>query len=473
MPKLSTIKKTSGKKTNPKTSKKSSKKINKKIPSSPAKDHKLNTVKKGLDGNMWIVSKRSDGVKIWKRKNNKKKSVKKRGTNTSKKSLQKGGTMVEFVIRDLGGNSEIVRLNLAPNIPNSIVLHQDKFSSPNNLTLDITYTEEDEEPPNQLVHPDADGNIRHVDISYLEYIRHEMMNGRMHPDGVIGANLDDEAVREGKFLFSYSNFITTIPLLRKVWELAQWPPYYQRLELQHVALLSPLTKGTGAVPAADHNRRFPAQRRRRRDRASQPASLRRTYHQSKKSLQKGGILVEFLIRDLKGNSEIVRLNLSKKIIDSMVLHRDKLRPPNYFTLYINYTEEEAEPPNQLVDPDADGNILNVDPSYLVYIKNEMMNGRMHPDGVIGANLDDEAVREGKFLFSYSNFTAEVRLLSGASEVARWPPFWREINNLQRRAEVRNGIFGALPSAPNPFDPKAPEADHDLYYRDVIESRIKP
>ena len=33
-----------------------------------AKDCKLKTVKKGLDGKMWIVSKRLDGVKFWKRK---------------------------------------------------------------------------------------------------------------------------------------------------------------------------------------------------------------------------------------------------------------------------------------------------------------------------------------------------------------------------------------------------------------------
>ena len=39
-----------------------------KCPKHNAKDYKLKTVKKGLDGKMWIVSKRSDGVKFWKRK---------------------------------------------------------------------------------------------------------------------------------------------------------------------------------------------------------------------------------------------------------------------------------------------------------------------------------------------------------------------------------------------------------------------
>jgi hypothetical protein len=41
---------------------------NRKCPKKNAKDFKLNTVNRGLDGNMWIVSKRSDGVKFWKRK---------------------------------------------------------------------------------------------------------------------------------------------------------------------------------------------------------------------------------------------------------------------------------------------------------------------------------------------------------------------------------------------------------------------
>jgi hypothetical protein len=41
---------------------------NRKCPKNNAKDFKLKTVKKGLDGNLWIVSKRSDGVIFWKRK---------------------------------------------------------------------------------------------------------------------------------------------------------------------------------------------------------------------------------------------------------------------------------------------------------------------------------------------------------------------------------------------------------------------
>ena len=41
---------------------------NRKCPKNNAKDFKLKTVKKGLDGNLWIVSKRSDGVIFWKKK---------------------------------------------------------------------------------------------------------------------------------------------------------------------------------------------------------------------------------------------------------------------------------------------------------------------------------------------------------------------------------------------------------------------
>jgi len=41
---------------------------NRKCPKNNAKDFKLKTVNIGLDGNLWIVSKRSDGVKFWKRK---------------------------------------------------------------------------------------------------------------------------------------------------------------------------------------------------------------------------------------------------------------------------------------------------------------------------------------------------------------------------------------------------------------------
>ena len=43
-----------------------------KCPKNPAKEFKLKTVKKGLDGKQWIVSKRSDGIKVWKRKVSKK-----------------------------------------------------------------------------------------------------------------------------------------------------------------------------------------------------------------------------------------------------------------------------------------------------------------------------------------------------------------------------------------------------------------
>ena len=51
-------------------------------PEKPAKEFKLKTIKKGLDGKMWVVSKRSDGIKVWKRKPNKSKG----GSNTNKNS---------------------------------------------------------------------------------------------------------------------------------------------------------------------------------------------------------------------------------------------------------------------------------------------------------------------------------------------------------------------------------------------------
>jgi hypothetical protein len=41
---------------------------NRKCPKNNAKDFKLKTVDIGLDGNLWIVSKRSDCIKFWKRK---------------------------------------------------------------------------------------------------------------------------------------------------------------------------------------------------------------------------------------------------------------------------------------------------------------------------------------------------------------------------------------------------------------------
>lgn len=42
-------------------------KNSRKCPNLPAKNFKLKTKKKGLDKKMWIVSKRSDGIKFWKR----------------------------------------------------------------------------------------------------------------------------------------------------------------------------------------------------------------------------------------------------------------------------------------------------------------------------------------------------------------------------------------------------------------------
>jgi hypothetical protein len=41
---------------------------NRKCPKNNSKDFKLKTVMKGIDGNLWIVSKRSDGVIFWKKK---------------------------------------------------------------------------------------------------------------------------------------------------------------------------------------------------------------------------------------------------------------------------------------------------------------------------------------------------------------------------------------------------------------------
>ena len=52
-----------------------------KCPLSLAKEYKLNTVKKGLDGKMWIVKKRSNNVKVWKRKVDEKTNKKKGGSN--------------------------------------------------------------------------------------------------------------------------------------------------------------------------------------------------------------------------------------------------------------------------------------------------------------------------------------------------------------------------------------------------------
>lgn len=52
-------------------------------PNYPAKQFKLNTIKKGFDKNLWIVSKRADNVKFWK-KYNKENKIKKGGVNYSK-----------------------------------------------------------------------------------------------------------------------------------------------------------------------------------------------------------------------------------------------------------------------------------------------------------------------------------------------------------------------------------------------------
>lgn len=40
---------------------------NRKCPKDPAKKYKLNQKKKGLDGKIWIVYKRANGIKAWKR----------------------------------------------------------------------------------------------------------------------------------------------------------------------------------------------------------------------------------------------------------------------------------------------------------------------------------------------------------------------------------------------------------------------
>lgn len=52
--------------------KKVSKKNVKQCPEESAKNFKLNTVKKGLDGKMWIVKKNKNGNKVWKHKSNQK-----------------------------------------------------------------------------------------------------------------------------------------------------------------------------------------------------------------------------------------------------------------------------------------------------------------------------------------------------------------------------------------------------------------
>ena len=48
-------------------------KSTRKAPKKHAKEFKLNTIKKGLDGEYWIVKKRKDGVKVWKKNNTKQK----------------------------------------------------------------------------------------------------------------------------------------------------------------------------------------------------------------------------------------------------------------------------------------------------------------------------------------------------------------------------------------------------------------
>ena len=90
------------KKLSQKKSKKSSKKkveISRQCPKNPAKEFKLKTVKKGLDGKMWIVSKRLDGIKVWKRKVKDKNNKKKGGViNYSKWNQIKGNENLENVI---------------------------------------------------------------------------------------------------------------------------------------------------------------------------------------------------------------------------------------------------------------------------------------------------------------------------------------------------------------------------------------
>lgn len=49
-----------------------SSKLTRKAPLEPSKQHSINTIKRGLDGNLWIISKKTASTKIWKKLSQKK-----------------------------------------------------------------------------------------------------------------------------------------------------------------------------------------------------------------------------------------------------------------------------------------------------------------------------------------------------------------------------------------------------------------
>ena len=61
----------------------SDKKLKRKAPKEHAKEFKLNTIKRGLDGKYWIVKKRKDGVKVWKKNTKSQKGGGSSNSNTS------------------------------------------------------------------------------------------------------------------------------------------------------------------------------------------------------------------------------------------------------------------------------------------------------------------------------------------------------------------------------------------------------
>ena len=70
--------------------------MNRKCPKKPAKDFNLKTKKKGLDGKLWIVYKKSDGSKSWKRYEKKQKGGNNNNSNVPKKSVSFSNSINEY-----------------------------------------------------------------------------------------------------------------------------------------------------------------------------------------------------------------------------------------------------------------------------------------------------------------------------------------------------------------------------------------
>ena len=114
-------------------------------PENPAKEFKLKTVKKGLDGKMWIVSKRSDGVKVWKKKNNIKgnkggSNKNKYSTNYSRFNKITGNENLENIFNrgSIISNKNVIPLVTGKkNIVSNLVNHEEglvRYILDNNLT---------------------------------------------------------------------------------------------------------------------------------------------------------------------------------------------------------------------------------------------------------------------------------------------------------------------------------------------------